>query len=87
MLSTREYPLLQLHPCLLAACCLYVAVRNSPLGTNTWDDTLSSCCGYTREVLAEHADRQLAFCRDKEICCRSIASGNRTKTIRVTLLH
>ena len=87
VLSTREYPLLQLHPCLLAACCLYVAVRNSPLGTNTWDDTLSSCCGYTREVLAEHADRQLAFCRDKEICCRSIASGNRTKTIRVTLLH
>ena len=87
VLSTREYPLFQLHPCLLAACCLYVAVRNSPLGTNTWDDTLSSCCGYTREVLAEHADRQLAFCRDKEICCRSIASGNRTKTIRVTLLH
>ena len=50
VISTREYELLQLHPCLLAACCLYVAVRNSPDGTGQWEPSMSTCCGYPEEV-------------------------------------
>ena len=58
VISTREYELLQLHPCLLAACCLYVAVRNSPSGQGQgcccWNDAMSACCGYTEQVSKGH---------------------------------
>ena len=46
----REYALLKLHPRLLAACCLRIAVRNGPSAAN--DDALMSFCGYAPEVRA-----------------------------------
>ena len=46
----REYQLLKLHPRLLAACCLRIAVRNGPAGSHAWHDAMMNFCGYTPEV-------------------------------------
>ena len=147
ILAAREYRLLQLHPSLLAACCLHLAVRNSPSdegGAVQWDDSFTAACGYTPQVLpppsrlrspsrpapsaappllsspspheqvpsrrpaaaslrrtpppraiptchpqilSKTIDAELTFLRDAEIACRSVASGSRVKSIRLTLVN
>ena len=85
--ATREYSLLQLQPALLAACCLYLAVRNAPgeHGGGAWDDSHTAACGFAPHVLADVISRHLQFCRHLEVSCRSIVSGSRVKTIKAVL--
>uniref|UniRef100_A0A7S3AHX6 Cyclin C-terminal domain-containing protein n=1 Tax=Haptolina ericina TaxID=156174 RepID=A0A7S3AHX6_9EUKA len=86
VLCTREYPLLDLDPCLLAACLLYVAVRNGPPDDNVWDESLAVGCGYSEERLITNIDERFCFCRNFELACRSIAaSPSRVKTIKLTV--
>lgn len=85
VVCTREYPLLELHPRMLAACCLYVAVRNSPPGFDTWDDSCSAACGYKAELLRTHIEGKFSFLSGYKLSCRSITSGSRAKDISVVL--
>ena len=88
IMCTREYPLLRLQPSLLAACCLYIAVRNTPSreeGSTQWDDVFTACCGYTPQTLCSTIEAELLFLRDAELSCRSIASASRVKTIKINL--
>jgi len=76
--ASREYALLQLHPGLLAACCLYIALPHAPdPPPPRWTENLAASSGYPVEVLAEHASSRFKFAHELEVECRSIASRGR----------
>jgi hypothetical protein len=83
----REYELLCLHPRLLAACALYVAVRNSHDGHRevSWSDRLADRCGYSTEEIAEHVNDNCSFLDGCELTCRRLGATPRARTLGVTL--
>ena len=74
----REYETLALHPRLLAACCLRIALRNTP-GQHGCDidndDFVARVCGYAPEVLTEHIATTLRFTAGMELSCRPLNSA------------
>ena len=87
VLCTREYRLLQTAPSLLAACCLGLAVWNSPAaGGHEWDAGMARCTGFEAAQLVECCGAELHMLRDKAISCRSIASGLRGRSIHATIM-
>ncbi|KAL1527428.1 hypothetical protein AB1Y20_016094 [Prymnesium parvum] len=86
IMCAREYSVLRLHPSLVAACCLYLAMRNSTVadgGIEEWDDGLAACCGFSEQSLVHTIEVELAFLRHVNYSCRSIASGARTIRTRL----
>ena len=82
--ATREYTLLRLQPRLVAACCVHIAVGLSSDGTS-WSDRLAACCGYPSHAVADAREAYFQFWHGTELRCRSLASGEREKTIVVSL--
>ena len=73
----------------MAACCLCIAVWNSPaMGSHEWDARMASCTGYDTAQIIECVRAELGLLRDKQIACRSVASGLRgnIKPIHATIL-
>ena len=85
VLCAREYELLRLHPRLLVACVLYVAVRNSPDEGVEWTCTLARQCGYETSVIACHVSTHLSFLEGETVNCRRIGSQNRARTLLATV--
>ena len=93
--ATREYSLLQLQPALLAACCLYLGLINSahlpeprgaPAALREWDGALAGCSGFGVAQISTCLDAHFGLLRDKELACRVLGSGRRTKDLGVTIL-
>lgn len=81
----REYLLLRVHPRLVAACALYVAVRNTPDHV-AWSDSLAACCGYPTSVIEDHISEYFGALDGVEISCRRLGSTSRARTLTVTLI-
>ena len=91
----KEYTLLRLHPRLIAACALYLAVKNTrasntmlagapPTQEVAWTSELASRCGYPTAVIEEHISREFCTLDGKELRCRSCASA---RTVRDRPIH
>ena len=84
VLCAREYTLLRLHPRLLVACVLRVAVcAYAPVGGAAWTASLAARCGYESAVINEQVAVHLAFLAGVEVSFRSLASGRRERALRV----
>ena len=81
----REYLLLRVHPRLVAACALYVAVRNTPDHV-AWSDSLAARCGYPTSVIEDHISEYFGALDGVEISCRRLGSTSRARTLTVTLI-
>lgn len=100
VVCAKEYTLLRVHPRLIAACALYLAVKNTRTSTMAvkstmlagapptqeiaWTSELASRCGYPTAVIKEHISREFCMLDGKELRCRSCASG---RTVRDRPIH
>ena len=87
LICTKEYRLLQTRPSLLAACCLGLAVWNSPdAGSHEWDARMASYTGFEAAALVACCGAELHMLRDLDVSCRSIASGIRSRSVHATIM-
>jgi len=85
----KHYSLLRLHPRLLAACVLLLAVRNTHASCNYladsgsqvadgvhWSEEHAARCGYPTRLIKEHVRRNFRALQGEELRCRSFASDS-----------
>jgi len=74
--STKEYMMLRLHPSLVAACCLYLALKHVQI---PWPAVLAEYTGYNEKFLSGCSEH-FRFCKNKEIKCKSVLQSRNSSS-------
>ena len=82
--AAMQYATLRLHPRLLAACCLFLAVRNGPWPSNHWEEMpAAAAAGYSRETIVGYVHSTFGFLHGQEVQCAALVEEEFSTTLEV----